>query len=92
MAQVGCYVPATSAQFRLVDTIFSRIGTSDSIECNASTFMLVRPFLISNVTFNFLLMMDVITGVELFFSFYVPNPRLFISGLMSPDGAARIFS
>lgn len=39
-AQIGCYVPAESANFRLADAIFSRIGTGDSIECNASTFML----------------------------------------------------
>ena len=42
MGQLGCFVPADFAQFRITDAIFSRIGTSDSIECNASTFMLVR--------------------------------------------------
>jgi DNA mismatch repair ATPase MutS len=45
MAQLGCFVPANFAQFRIADAIFSRIGTSDSIECNASTFMLVKTFI-----------------------------------------------
>ena len=40
MAQIGCYVPASSAQLPLVDRLFTRIGTEDSIECNASTFSL----------------------------------------------------
>ncbi|XP_063234963.1 mutS protein homolog 4-like isoform X3 [Bacillus rossius redtenbacheri] len=40
MAQVGCFVPAESATFRIADRIFSRIGFDDSIETNASTFVL----------------------------------------------------
>ena len=41
MAQTGCYVPAEgSAQFRICDAIFSRVGTADNLEYNASTFML----------------------------------------------------
>ena len=40
LAQVGCFVPAHSALLRLSDCILSRMGTGDSIECNASTFTL----------------------------------------------------
>ena len=40
LAQLGCFVPADSATFRIADSIFSRISTGDSIECNASTFTL----------------------------------------------------
>jgi len=41
MAQLGCYVPAKDGcTFRICDIIFSRVGTSDNLECNASTFML----------------------------------------------------
>ncbi|XP_065204107.1 mutS protein homolog 4-like [Planococcus citri] len=40
MAQIGCYVPADSAQFRITDRIFARIGFNDKIECNASSFIL----------------------------------------------------
>lgn len=37
--QIGCFIPAESAQFRITDRIFSRIGFSDDMECNASTFI-----------------------------------------------------
>ena len=40
MAQIGSFVPAEYASFRVVDQIFSRIGCDDDIETNASTFML----------------------------------------------------
>lgn len=40
MAQVGSYVPAEYACFRLTDQIFSRIGTEDSTETNSSAFMM----------------------------------------------------
>ncbi|KDR12561.1 MutS protein-like protein 4, partial [Zootermopsis nevadensis] len=40
MAQIGCYVPAQAATFRISDHIFSRLSFDDSIECNASTFVL----------------------------------------------------
>ncbi|XP_075977921.1 mutS protein homolog 4-like [Anticarsia gemmatalis] len=39
MAQLGCFVPATNAVFRLCDRIFSRIGFNDSVELNASTYV-----------------------------------------------------
>lgn len=40
MAQVGCYVPAESAQFRITDRLFTRIGFNDSIQKNTSTFVM----------------------------------------------------
>lgn len=40
MAQIGCYVPAESAQFRITDRLFTRIGFNDSIQKNASTFVM----------------------------------------------------
>jgi DNA mismatch repair protein MSH4 len=39
MAQLGCYVAADFASIRPVDRLFTRIGTSDSIETNSSSFM-----------------------------------------------------
>ncbi|XP_050546917.1 mutS protein homolog 4-like [Daktulosphaira vitifoliae] len=40
MAQIGCYVPATKAQFRICDRLLTRLTFSDSIETNASTWVL----------------------------------------------------
>ncbi|CAG9102929.1 unnamed protein product [Plutella xylostella] len=40
MAQIGCFIPATKGVLRLCDRIFSRIGFNDSVELNASTYVL----------------------------------------------------
>lgn len=40
MAQLGCFVPAKQATFRITNLIFCKIVTRDDIECNASTFSL----------------------------------------------------
>ncbi|KAL6550163.1 MutS protein msh4 [Orobanche minor] len=37
LAQIGCYVPARFATLRVVDRIFTRMGTTDSVESNSST-------------------------------------------------------
>lgn len=39
MAQMGCFVPATSAKLGLVDKVFTRVGASDNISTGESTFM-----------------------------------------------------
>lgn len=39
MAQIGCFVPAEYASFRLINHLFSRKGSGDDIETNSSTFM-----------------------------------------------------
>lgn len=39
MAQMGSFVPATSAKIGLVDRIFTRIGAQDEIHAGQSTFM-----------------------------------------------------
>merc|ERR1712024_331054 len=38
MAQIGCYVAAESAKLTVVDRVFTRIGASDRILENKSTF------------------------------------------------------
>ncbi|MBP9841392.1 MAG: DNA mismatch repair protein MutS [Simkaniaceae bacterium] len=39
MAQMGSFIPATSAQIGLVDQVFSRVGASDNLSKGQSTFM-----------------------------------------------------
>jgi DNA mismatch repair ATPase MutS len=39
LAHLGCYVAADFASFRLVDRIFSRLGTGDEAAANSSTFL-----------------------------------------------------
>lgn len=39
MAQIGCFVPAQSADLKLFDRIFTRIGASDDLSGGKSTFM-----------------------------------------------------
>ena len=39
MAQMGCFVPATTMRFGLVDRVYTRIGASDNVARGRSTFM-----------------------------------------------------
>lgn len=39
MAQIGCFVPATSADIPLYDALYTRIGSSDDLSGGKSTFM-----------------------------------------------------
>ena len=51
LAQIGCFVPARSAQIGLVDKIFTRVGASDNIAKGESTF-LVEMHEAANITNN----------------------------------------
>lgn len=37
LAQIGCYVPARFSTLRVVDRMFTRMGTVDNLESNSST-------------------------------------------------------
>uniref|UniRef100_N1QSN2 MutS protein-4-like protein n=1 Tax=Aegilops tauschii TaxID=37682 RepID=N1QSN2_AEGTA len=61
LAQVGCYVPAQFASLRVVDRIFTRIGTGDNVENNSSTFMTEMKetaFIMQNVSSRSLVVVD----------------------------------
>jgi DNA mismatch repair protein MSH3 len=53
MAQLGCYVPAESAEMHVVDCIFTRMGASDNIAAGRSTFQVElteASYILSNAT------------------------------------------
>jgi len=61
MAQIGSYVPAEFASFRICDKLFSRIGSNDDIETNCSTFMIEMKeisYILRNLTENCLIIID----------------------------------
>ncbi|KAK3005427.1 hypothetical protein RJ639_017105 [Escallonia herrerae] len=61
LAQIGCYVPARFATVRVVDRIFTRMGSVDNLESNSSTFMTEMKetaFIMQNVSQRSLIVMD----------------------------------
>ena len=40
LAQIGCFLPAHYASLRISSSLFTRMGTSDSIEASASSFLI----------------------------------------------------
>ena len=61
MAQIGSYVPASSAKIGIVDRIFTRVGASDDLASGQSTFMVEMnevANILRNATSNSLLVLD----------------------------------
>ncbi|KAM6960506.1 mutS protein homolog 4 [Aplochiton taeniatus] len=61
MAQIGSFVPAEYASFRVADQIFTRIGVDDDFETNSSTFMVEMKevsYIIHNVSDRSLIIID----------------------------------
>ncbi|XP_004540677.3 mutS protein homolog 4 isoform X1 [Maylandia zebra] len=61
MAQIGSFVPAKYACFRVADQIFTRIGVDDDFETNSSTFMLEMKeisYIIHNASDKSLIIID----------------------------------
>lgn len=61
LAQIGCFVPATSANIGMVDRIFTRVGASDDLASGQSTFMVEMnevANILRNATAKSLLILD----------------------------------
>ena len=61
MAQMGCFVPASSASLSLVDAVFTRVGASDDLSTGKSTFMVEMSevsHILKYATKNSLLILD----------------------------------
>ncbi len=61
MAHIGSFVPASSAQIPLIDRVFTRVGASDNLISDQSTFMVEMievAAILQNATKNSLLILD----------------------------------
>ncbi|KAH8815411.1 DNA mismatch repair protein-like protein MutS [Xylogone sp. PMI_703] len=61
MAQVGCFVPAQYASFRIIYQLFARVSMDDNIEANVSTFaseMRETAFILRNIDDKSLAIID----------------------------------
>jgi len=61
MAQIGSFVPATSAKIGYVDKIFTRVGASDNISLGESTFMVEMheaASILNNISDRSLILLD----------------------------------
>lgn len=61
LAQIGCYVPAEYASFRVMDMLLTQLSTDDDLDNHASTLMVEMrqmAYIIENITDSSLVIID----------------------------------
>lgn len=61
LAQIGCFIPAESANLGLIDKVFTRVGASDNLSKGESTFMVEMTetaSILNNLSERSLILMD----------------------------------
>ena len=61
MAQMGCFVPAKTAELGITDKVFTRVGASDNISSGESTFMVEMnetASILNNISDRSLILLD----------------------------------
>ena len=89
MAQIGCFVPAKSADIGVIDKLFTRVGANDNISSGESTFMVEMnetSSIMNNISSRSLILLDEIgrgtstyDGISIAWSiaeFLHENPKL----------------
>ncbi len=96
MAQMGCFIPARSAEIGIVDSIFTRVGASDDLASGQSTFMVEMSEvanIINNATGDSLIILDEIgRGTSTFDGMSIARAVLEYVADTSKLGAKTLFS
>ena len=85
MAQMGCFVPAKSAELGITDKVFTRVGASDNISSGESTFMVEMnetASILNNISDRSLILLDEIGRGQVLMMEYPllgPSPNSFMS-------------
>ena len=96
MAQMGSFVPASSAKIGIVDSIFTRVGASDDLASGQSTFMVEMnevANIVKNATSKSLLILDEIgRGTSTFDGMSIARAVLEYCAVKKKLGAKTLFA
>ena len=96
MAQMGSFVPASSAEISITDAIFTRVGASDDLASGQSTFMVEMnevADILKNATSNSLLILDEIgRGTSTFDGMSIARAVLEYTASKKTLGAKTLFA
>ena len=96
MAQMGCFVPAQSANLCIVDAVFTRVGASDDLASGQSTFMIEMnevANIVKNATRQSLIILDEIgRGTSTFDGMAIARAVLEFAADKKALGAKTLFA